>query len=174
MTQKQLRTFLISNGFDVSELSGSVIELTGRTDKGVDVWFTLPELTFDAFKEYVNQFNVNAVSKSFMDNWDYSGEFTATESIADFKAYRHRLNGIIRKLVSHMNKLNKLKDKLSKLNDRLYEAQLREHKRIENMGWGYGMRVSKINFSTSKSDKIKDQIKSVIDEIGELEGLTTF
>lgn len=55
----------------------------------------------------------------------------------------------------------KLEARLSELDDRLYNESLREHGRIENMGFGYAMRHSKINFSTRKSDKIRARIKDL-------------
>ena len=59
------------------------------------------------------------------------------------------------------NNIEKLKERLNKLESSLFEAQLNEHERINNMGFGYGMRHSKINFSTSKTDHIKEQIKGI-------------
>ena len=36
-----------------------------------------------------------------------------------------------------------------------------ESRAASRMGWGYGMRHSKLNFSTSKSDRIKERINSL-------------
>lgn len=48
-----------------------------------------------------------------------------------------------------------------KAEDRLVDANRAETERIGRMGWGYGMRYSKLNFSTSKSDRIKERISSL-------------
>lgn len=67
-----------------------------------------------------------------------------------------------------MTKIEKLKNKLSELETKLYIAQCEENRKLNNMGFGYGMRHSKINVSTTKSDKIKERIKKVKDEIKNL------
>lgn len=64
-----------------------------------------------------------------------------------------------------MTKIEKLKNKLSELESKLYNAQCEENRKMNNMGFGYGMRHTKINVSTRKSDKIKEHIKKVEQEI---------
>ena len=54
-----------------------------------------------------------------------------------------------------------IKASISKAEDRLFDANRAETERISRMGWGYGMRHSKLNFSTSKSDRIKERINSL-------------
>lgn len=54
-----------------------------------------------------------------------------------------------------------LKTSISKAEDRLIDANRAETERYARMGWGYGMRHSKLNFSTSKSDRIKERINSL-------------
>lgn len=56
-------------------------------------------------------------------------------------------------------KLKKLIESKIQLEEKYYDACESEHQRINNMGWGYGMRHSKINFSTRKSDNIKKKIE---------------
>lgn len=56
-------------------------------------------------------------------------------------------------------KLKKLIERKIQLEEKYYDACESEHQRINNMGWGYGMRHSKINFSTRKSDNIKKKIE---------------
>lgn len=53
-------------------------------------------------------------------------------------------------------KLNKLNKKLNELEYKLYEAEIEENKKLNDRGFGYAMRHSKINFSTRKSDCIKE------------------
>ena len=61
-----------------------------------------------------------------------------------------------------------IKTSISKAEDRLIDANRAETERVGRMGWGYGMRHSKLNFSTSKSDRIKERIhnlKATLDKI---------
>ena len=66
-------------------------------------------------------------------------------------------------------KIESLKIRLDRLNDRLFEAKIKENERVKNMGWGYGMRHSKIGFSTRTTDNIKEKIKEVTEQIKQLE-----
>ena len=54
-----------------------------------------------------------------------------------------------------------IKTSISKAEDRLIDANRAEVERVARMGWGYGMRHSKLNCSTSKSDRIKERINSL-------------
>lgn len=54
-----------------------------------------------------------------------------------------------------------IKTSISNAEDHLFDANRAETERISRMGWGYGMRHSKLNFSTSKSDRIKERINSL-------------
>jgi hypothetical protein len=65
-------------------------------------------------------------------------------------------------------RLKKLQEKKSDLEHRLYLEQCRQHERINNMGWGYGMRHAKLNFSTTKEDRILQRIEKVEKQIEEL------
>ena len=65
-------------------------------------------------------------------------------------------------------KLKKLLKKKSDLEHRLYLEQCRQHDRINSMGWGYGMRHAKINFSTTKEDRLLERIEKVNKQIVEL------
>ena len=65
-------------------------------------------------------------------------------------------------------RLQKLLAKKSDLEHRLYEEQLRQHQRINNMGWGYGMRHAKLNFSTTKEDRLQERIEKIDKQIAEL------
>ncbi len=64
-----------------------------------------------------------------------------------------------------MNKLESLNKKLSNLESKLYEANLKENKLIANRGFGYGMRHSKIGFSTTRTDALRVRIKNVKEDI---------
>lgn len=66
-------------------------------------------------------------------------------------------------------KLDKLKRKLSDLESKLYDERCRQHTNLNNRGWGYGMRHSKIGFSTRREDSIKERIKKVKQQIKDLE-----
>jgi hypothetical protein len=54
-----------------------------------------------------------------------------------------------------------IKASISKAEDRLIDANRSETERVARMGWGYGMRHSKLNFSSSKSDRIKERIRNL-------------
>ena len=54
-----------------------------------------------------------------------------------------------------------VKASISKSEDRLIDANRAEPERVAKMGWGYGMRHSKFNFSSSKSDRIKERIRKL-------------
>lgn len=68
------------------------------------------------------------------------------------------------------DKIQKLLEKKSDLEHKLYEEQVRQHQRINNMGWGYGMRHAKINFSTTKEDRLQERIEKIDKQIAELKG----
>lgn len=65
-------------------------------------------------------------------------------------------------------KLKKLLEKKSDLEHRLYLEQCRQHDRINSMGWGYGMRHAKLNFSTTKEDRLQSRIEKIDKQIAEL------
>lgn len=68
------------------------------------------------------------------------------------------------------DKIQKLLEKKSDLEHKLYEEQCRQHERINNMGWGYGMRHAKLNFSTTKEDRLQERIEKIDKQIAELKG----
>ncbi len=68
------------------------------------------------------------------------------------------------------DKIQKLLEKKSDLEHKLYEEQVRQHQRINNMGWGYGMRHAKLNFSTTKEDRLQERIEKIDKQIAELKG----
>ena len=66
------------------------------------------------------------------------------------------------------SRIASLKVKILKAENRLSEANKAETEMIARRGWGYGMRHSKIGFSTAKSDRIKERIgelKSDLDKM---------
>lgn len=65
-------------------------------------------------------------------------------------------------------KLDKLKRKLSDLEGKLFDERCRQNKMLERRGWGYGMTHSKIGFSTSREDSIKERIEKVKEQIEQL------
>ena len=62
-------------------------------------------------------------------------------------------------------KVESLISKLQQANDRFEKANKLENDKLAQRGWGYGMRHSKIGFSTSKSDKAKERIKEIEKEL---------
>lgn len=65
-------------------------------------------------------------------------------------------------------KLAKLQLQLSHLKDKLFDANYEENLKLSSRGWGYGMRHSKICFSTRKSDRLKERIEKCKQKINEL------
>jgi flagellar biosynthesis/type III secretory pathway protein FliH len=70
--------------------------------------------------------------------------------------------------MTNEQKIKKLSNRKEQLEEKYYYACKKEHERINNMGWGYGMRHSKINFSTRKSDSIRKKIEMCDMEIQQL------
>lgn len=70
--------------------------------------------------------------------------------------------------MTNEQKIKKLSKRKEQLEDKYYKACEKEHERINNMGWGYGMKHSKINFSTRKSDSIRKKIEMCDMEIQQL------
>ena len=68
-------------------------------------------------------------------------------------------------------KLDKLKRKLSDLESKLFDERCKQHETLESRGWGYGMRHSKIGFSTRREDSIKERIKKVKEQIKQLSNI---
>lgn len=66
-------------------------------------------------------------------------------------------------------KLTKLLEKKSDLEHKLFIERCRQHERINDMGWGYGMRHAKINFSTTKEERLIKRIEDVKRKIKDLE-----
>lgn len=67
-----------------------------------------------------------------------------------------------------------IKASLSKAEDRLIDANRAETERIARMGWGYGMRHSKLNFSTSQSDRITERINVLKSNLGKVQRTIEF
>jgi hypothetical protein len=67
-------------------------------------------------------------------------------------------------------KLEKLKEKKRNLESKWFEACEEEHRKMNNLGWGCNMRGYKrsMSLNLSKSDKIKERIKVVEQQIQEL------
>lgn len=68
-------------------------------------------------------------------------------------------------------KLDKLKRKLSDLESKLLDERYRQNEMLERRGWGYGIRYSKIGFSTRREDSIKERIEKVKEQIKQLSNI---
>lgn len=68
-------------------------------------------------------------------------------------------------------KLDKLKRKLFDLESKLYYEQNRQHEMLNNRGFGYGMRYSKVGFSTRREDSLKERIEEVKEQIKQLSNI---
>jgi hypothetical protein len=66
------------------------------------------------------------------------------------------------------DKLTKLENKKSDLESKLFDARLKTNEKWNNMGWGSGMRKSKLNLSTTREDSLKERIKAVEQEIEQI------
>lgn len=67
-----------------------------------------------------------------------------------------------------------IKANISKAEDRLRDANNAETQVITRRGWGYGMRHSKIGFSTTKSDRIKERIESLRSNLDKMQKTLKF
>jgi len=67
-------------------------------------------------------------------------------------------------------KIEHLINKKNRLESRLYEIRLEDHRKMDNIGWGCGMRGYKklASINLSKSDKIEQQIKQVMEDINNI------
>ena len=68
-------------------------------------------------------------------------------------------------------KLDKLKRKLFDLECKLLEERCKQHETLERRGWGYGMRHSKLGFSTRREDSLKERIEEVKKQIKQLSNI---
>lgn len=68
-------------------------------------------------------------------------------------------------------KLDKLKRKLSDLESKLFDECCRQHQILDRRGFGYGMTHSKIGFSTTREDSIKERIAKVKEQIKQLSNI---
>ena len=80
----------------------------------------------------------------------------------------YSLNGFIARCET---KLDKLKRKLSDLESKLYDERCRQNKMLESRGWGYGMRHSKIGYSTRRENMLKDRISEIKEQIKQLSNI---
>lgn len=62
-------------------------------------------------------------------------------------------------------KIEKLKQKKSDLESKHFDARVESNRKFNNIGFGTGMRHSKIRFSTSKEDNIKNRIDNIQKDI---------
>lgn len=65
-------------------------------------------------------------------------------------------------------KIEKLKIKIQELETKHFEARLQSNQRFSNLGWGAGMRMSKIYVSTTKEDNLKRRIDIAQSELFKL------
>lgn len=68
-------------------------------------------------------------------------------------------------------KLDKLKRKLSDLESKVLDERCRQNEMLNNRGWGYGMRHSKIGFSTRREYSLKERIEKVKEQIKQLSNI---
>lgn len=71
-------------------------------------------------------------------------------------------------------KISALKEKLSVLKDKLHNAKVESNQKFSNLGWGAGMRKSKLNVSTKKEDSIQARINKIEDELKSLQNSSSF
>lgn len=75
------------------------------------------------------------------------------------------MNNVYAKGGTLEDKLTKLENKKTDLESKLFDTQLKTNEKWNNMGWGSGMRKSKLNLSTTREDSLKKRIEVVQKEI---------
>lgn len=58
-----------------------------------------------------------------------------------------------------------LEKRLSKLEESLYKEQERQHRVLENQGWGHAMRCVKTGISFRREDELKEKIRVVKEQL---------
>lgn len=75
------------------------------------------------------------------------------------------MNNVYAKGGGLKDKLTKLENKKSDLESKLFDAKLKANAVMNNIGFGAGMRRSKVNVSSTREDSLKERIKFVEEEI---------
>ncbi len=58
-----------------------------------------------------------------------------------------------------------LEKRLAKLEESLYKEQERQHRVLENQGWGHAMRHVKTGISFRREDELKEKIREVKEQL---------
>jgi hypothetical protein len=83
------------------------------------------------------------------------------KSITAFKNANKLFNSAIKQLSNQI----KIIEKISDLESKLFNEKLAQHEKYRNIGWGSGMRKTKITISTRKEDSLKLKIDNLKQEI---------
>ena len=51
-----------------------------------------------------------------------------------------------------------IEEKISKLESKIFESTLKDHQKLNNLGWGYGMRCTKMP-SFTRTDNLQAKLK---------------
>lgn len=110
--------------------------------------------------------NANIKFYKFVENTLCHALIRHSEEVTFKEGATYSLNGFLSRCET---KLYKLKRKLSDLESKLFDERCRQNEMLERRGWGYGMRHSKIGYSTRREYSIKERIEEVKEQIKALE-----
>lgn len=77
----------------------------------------------------------------------------------------YSFSGFLNRMIS---KRDKLKAKLSDLESKLLDERLKQHEKLNRMGWGHAMRHVKCSISITREDRLKERIEEIKKQINNL------
>jgi hypothetical protein len=117
-------------------------------------------LAFEIAKEEVEEFIDDDMDEMGSSDFGYMYR-NFLESYKSVKGESFASGGGVKKTST----LEKLEVKKQILESKLFDARLESNEKFNNIGWGSGMRLSKIKFSTTKEDSLKDRLEKIEKEI---------
>ena len=182
---------IVSDNSGASGVYADGGEITDETKKAMEWWGSL---SINQQKEFAKNYNNGyryryifdyAIAKNVSKNlyykirqeiWENEGKPKVEENkkfadggfMADVYADGGGVDDYFNKMQrggSLEDKLVKLKNKKSDLESKLFDAQQKSNAVWNNIGFGAGMRRSKVSVSTSREDSLKERIKVVEKEI---------
>lgn len=121
--------------------------------------------------EIANIFNKGINDNAVIKYYDFINETKCkvlvrhSEDIILKENATYTFSGFLNRTIS---KKDKLKAKLHDLEIKLYEERIKQHKKLNGMGWGHAMRCVKCSISTTREDRLKEKIEEIKKQINNL------